>query len=163
MRPSSRPDHWRSVQRRGEGGAFDSEQCVQIGLPVVESSEAGAHRLGTEYWLALTAWSRGVVQFRERPDGVDLRLFRGGPALLRLGPAEVAAGEHGVTCRYPVRGGLLARRAEGALRLSQSGNDLCTLVTGFFPRVALYLLVQRRIHVAVSRRYFARLIAESRR
>jgi hypothetical protein len=49
---------------------------------------------------------------------------------------------------------------------------LRSTITGFYPRLAaregksdwtggLYSLVQSRIHVAVSRRYFVRLIAEA--
>ena len=51
------------------------------------------------------------------------------------------------------------------LILSQIGREeveLRTTVTGFAPRLGVTLgFVQRRIHAAISRRYFARLIAES--
>ena len=50
--------------------------------------------------------------------------------------------------------------------LSQIGRDeveLRAAVTGFFPRLGVPLgFVQRRLHAAISRRYFARLIAETR-
>jgi hypothetical protein len=63
-------------------------------------------------------------------------------------------------------GGLLARSPGGALVVAQTGRErteLYVAVTGFFARLgsgAVYRHVQQRIHMAVSRRYFTRLIEE---
>jgi hypothetical protein len=71
-----------------------------------------------------------------------------------------------VTCRYPILGGLLTRHAGGALVIAQTGREpaeLYVAVTGFFARLgsgAVYRHVQQRIHLAVSRRYFTRLLEE---
>jgi hypothetical protein len=72
-------------------------------------------------------------------------------------------------------GGLLARRAAGEITFAQASlprPSMRSTITGFFPRLAarqgepdwtgaLYSHLQSRIHVAVSRRYFARLISEA--
>jgi hypothetical protein len=82
-----------------------------------------------------------------------------------------------VSCRYPIEGGLLAQRPAGEILFEQTGGPVSVLrsaIRGFFPRLAarqgrpdwtgaLYNRVQSRIHVAVSRRYFSRLIAEAGR
>jgi len=70
-----------------------------------------------------------------------------------------------VSCRYLIAGGLLARAPAGALTLTQSTSELRAAVTEFTPRLrpGLYTQLQRRIHVAVSRRYFDALIAEAKR
>jgi hypothetical protein len=71
-----------------------------------------------------------------------------------------------VTCRYPILGGLLARRPGGALVVAQTGRERAELyvgVTGFFARLGsgtVYRHLQQRIHLAVSRRYFTRLLEE---
>jgi hypothetical protein len=102
----------------------------------------------------------GLVRFKVSAEGVKLLLLGGGPPLLSLGPAEVAVEDGLVSCRYPIRGGLLSGRAGGALTLSQHGRDLRVAVNGFYGR-RIYERVQRRVHVAVSRRYFRRLLARS--
>ena len=66
-------------------------------------------------------------------------------------------------CSYPIAGGLLARRAAGELSFEQTAGTLSSTVRGFFPRVAHYDRLQGRAHVAISRRYFRRLIAEAGR
>jgi len=97
--------------------------------------------------------------------------------LLRLGRSTLEATARLVGCRYPIEGGLLARRAAGEIVFAQvSGSPLivCSAIRGFFPRFAgreggpdrsgvVYNRVQSRIHVAISRRYFARLSAEASR
>jgi hypothetical protein len=53
------------------------------------------------------------------------------------------------------------RRPGGTLTLAQTtGPEIRSTILGFFPRLggALYSQVQRRFHLAVSRRYFRRLI-----
>ena len=77
-------------------------------------------------------------------------------------------------CRFPISGGLLTRRAAGELSFTQLDGDrieLRSAIRGFYPALAahegrrdwtgaLYTSVQSRIHVAISRRYFARLARE---
>ena len=157
---------WRSLAGRTADGAIESDERVQAARPVVEVSEAGARRLGDRYWREVTRASRGVVRSSEERDGVELRLLGRGPSLLKFAAAETVADEDQVSCRYAIRGGALARRAGGALTLSQTGRhepELRAAVTGFAPRLrgALYEQVQRRLHLAISRRYFRRLIDEA--
>jgi hypothetical protein len=156
-------DGWRSVRGRSADGAIVSDERVQAARPVVERSEEGARRLGETYWLEVTRASRGIVHRRDTPTGIELRLLGRGPCLFRFGPAETACDSNGVLCRYPIRGGLLARRAGGAITLSQMGDELHAAVVGFVPRCdgALYEQVQRRLHVAISRQYFMRLLGEA--
>jgi hypothetical protein len=93
-----------------------------------------------------------------------MRLLGFGPCLLRFGPPELEAGADIVSCRYPVRGGLLARRPGGAITLTQSHRprlELGAAVSAFVPRLALPLLydrLQHRLHLHISRRYFRDLI-----
>ncbi len=95
---------------------------------------------------------------------MELLLLGFGPPLLTLGPAQIEVDRERVSCSYPIRGGLLVRRAGGTLSLAQTGlerPELCVAVNGFFPRPSfLYEPVQRRFHAFVSRRYFRRLVAE---
>jgi len=166
---------WRSVQGRGPDGAIDSDERVTVLRPVVEQSVDGARSLGDRYWLEVRRASRGLLRARRTADGLELRLLGRGPAVLRFGRPETALGEGEVSCRYPILGGLLARRPGGTISLSQTAGDepqLRAAVTGFVPRLglrpglpdwsgALYDRLQRRAHVAISRRYFRRLIDEA--
>jgi hypothetical protein len=156
---------WGSVQTRGEDGAIDSDERVTLAQPVVASTEAGARELGARYWNEVRRATFGFVIMRAFRGGSELRVRPLGPRLLRFGPVEVVAGEQGVSCRYPIRGGLLARRAAGALVLSQSNHGSAQLraaLTGFVPRLTSrpYDHIQRRVHVAISRRFFRRLLEE---
>jgi hypothetical protein len=171
---SRRFEAWRSTQRRTAAGAVETEQRVKATHPVVELSDRGGRFLGSRYWVEVTRATRGLVRCHETLRGVELRLLGLRPSLLTLGPAEIAVEGERVSCSYPIRGGLLARRAGGALSVWQTGREqpeLCTAVSGFFPRLgarsglprwsgALYEQAQRRLHVAISRRYFGRLITE---
>jgi hypothetical protein len=74
---------------------------------------------------------------------------------------------------YPIVNGFLVRRAGGTISFSQEAGPplaLASAITGFFPRFAappgrpgwtgaLYEQVQRRLHQAVSKRYFRALLA----
>lgn len=156
---------WRSLQGRAADGAIASDERVHAARPVVERSDRGARELGERYWLEVMRASRGVVRCRVGTDGVELRLL-GGPCLLRFGPAETAHDSDRVCCRFAIRGGALARRPGGTLSLSQTGADepeLRAAVCGFAPRLRgpLYEQVQRRLHLAISRRYFRKLIDEA--
>jgi hypothetical protein len=160
-------DGWRSVHGRGADGSIESDERVTAASPVVERSEAGAHYLGERYWREVASASRGLVRARTTGDGVELRLFERGPSLLRFGLAETMHDAGDVRCRYSIRGGLLARRPGGTLTLSQTGAgrpELRAAVHGFAPRLGSrpYDRIQRRLHVAVSRRYFRSLIDEAR-
>ena len=166
---------WSAAQRVADDGAIDSEQRATTRHRVVDVSEHGARRLGRSYWLEVERAGHGLLRVRERTDGVDLRVRGPGPVLLRFGPAEVTFEPDRVVCAYPIRGGLLARRPGGVLTLSESRGEPAELraaVHGFFPRLGirpgrprwiggLYDVAQVRAHVAISRRYFARLIAEA--
>jgi hypothetical protein len=164
---------FRSVERHGPGGSIETVQWVDAPHPVVAWTEAGGRALGRSYWLEVARSGRGLVRGRETAEGVELRLVTLRPPLLRLGPAEVAIDDDQVGCRYAIRGGLLARRPGGTLTLSQSGRErpeLRVAVHGFFPRLgprarsrwsgALYGMLERRLHVAISRRWFRRLIED---
>jgi hypothetical protein len=151
---------WRSVLERDDGGTIESDERITISRPVVPATEAGARALGERYWLTLRRSSFGLLRLRRTRDGNVLRLA--GAPLLRFAPAKLAAAPGCVRCSFPIRGGLLARRPGGTLVLSQSeGTELRTSVNGFVPRLGArpYDRIQRRIHVAVSRRFFESLIA----
>lgn len=146
---------------------------MRLARAVVDRSAEGAAALGMGYWEEFDRACRGLVRCRHVRGGVDLRLLGRAPLLLSLGPAVLSAGEGSAVCHHPITGGLLARRAGGAIRFEQSGSgpvELRMAVTGYFPTLgprpgwpfwsgALYDLLQRRLHLALSRRYFARLIA----
>jgi hypothetical protein len=153
---------WQSWHRQGSDGAIESEQRVGLTRPVVEFSAAGAERLGRSYWREVRRLTGSLVRPRERGGALELRLL-GGPVLLRFDRPTIEAGETRAFCSYPISGGLLARRAAGELTFEQTAETLTSTVRGFFPRVAHYDRLQGRAHVAVSRRYFRRLIAEAGR
>jgi len=152
---------WRSLQGRGPDGSIESDQRVSIARPIVDESEAGARRLGERYWAAVARAARGSVRARETGRGVELRLTGRGPCLLRFGPAEPEHEGRRASCSFPIRGGLLARKAAGAICLSQTPGELRAAVTGFVPRLGALYGIQRRLHVAVSRRYFRSLLEEA--
>jgi hypothetical protein len=164
---------WSSSHARSPSGAFESVQRVELPAPVVEHSEAGARHLGELYWRELERWTLRVVRTRSARGSTVVHALGVGPVLLRFGEPELTVSDRVVGCRYPIRGGLLARAAVGSISFAQSlddGVELRTAIAGFFPRLAarrltgvLYLHVQARLHVALARSYFARLWRESRR
>lgn len=160
-----RLEAWSSVQTRSEGGTFASVQRASSARAVVDRSDSGARALGQRYWREAVRASRGLVRCRQESQGVELRLLGRGPALLSFGPAETSVEDDRVSCTYSIRGGVLARREGGTLALSQIGPaevELRTEGTGFVPRLGATLgFAQQRLHAAISRRYFARLIAEA--
>jgi hypothetical protein len=154
------------MRARSDDGAFESDERVRVAGPVVEFSEHWAHLLADRYWLEVERVSRRVVRRRDTPLGLELRLLGRGPCLLSFGPAEHTSDVEEVRCRYPITGGLLTRQPGGELSLSQSGShpaELRAAVRAFVPRWrgTWYEHVQLRFHVATSRRYFKRLIAEA--
>jgi hypothetical protein len=167
---------WRSSETRLKNGAVESEQRAWLKEPVVEMSEAGARRLGSVYWREVSHTTRGFVRGGPEDD-VELRVIGRGPALLRFGPAEVSVEACGVSCTFPIVGGVLSRTPSGTLTFAQRRLDdrvlLVSAIAGFHPTLAgrpgapawtgeLYKRVQARIHVAISGNYFRRLITEAR-
>lgn len=142
----------------------ESVQRTTYPRPVVEHSRAGARRLGDLYWRELSRATFGVVRTTPCDDELEIRLLGRGPALLRFGFPEQAIDANTVSCRYAIRGGLLAREAGGSIRFTQEGvRAVCVTaaVEGFRPRLGvLYAPVQSRLHVALGRRYFSRLARE---
>ena len=147
----------------------------------MEHSREGARELGCLYWSEVEQSTFGLVRVRfvESSDGerqVELRVLDRGPVLLVFAPADIIVSGDGVTCRFAIRGGLLARGPRGSLTLTQlrlPAPGLRSVVTGFHPRLAarpgrprwsrpLYALVQHRLHVWISRRFF-RALAEGQR
>jgi hypothetical protein len=154
---------WQASQRWLEDGSFESEQRIALGAPVVEFTRAGGEALGRAYWLSVQRATRSLVRPRWSSAGVELRLLGRGPTLLRFGPPRIDAGPTRVDCTYPIEGGLLTTRAAGEIEFVQTPDGLGATVRGFFPRLLLLYRLQRRAHVAVSRRYFARLLTEAGR
>jgi hypothetical protein len=168
---------WETWQRQTRDGSVESEQRMGLREPVVEYSAAGAERLGTAYWREVERVSRGLIRPRERNGTLELRVLGRGPALLRFGRPALEATDRLVSCSYPIHGGLLARRPVGEIVFEQVGGSppiVRSTIRGFFPSLAarqgerdwtgaLYSQVQSRVHVAISRRYFARLMEEARR
>lgn len=154
-----------------------SEQSFPLSHPVVSRDPAGARRLGSTYWEEVERTTRGLVQARPTRTGVDLRVLRRGPLLLRLGPPLLEVRVASVSCSHAVLGGLLARAEGGMLLLAQERSDawrLRTSIRGYLPRLGappgrpgwtgvLYGQLQARLHRAVGRRYAARLIREAGR
>ncbi len=169
-------ENWWSTQRQREDGAVESTQVARVPKPVVETSDAGAALLGRRYWETVRRATGGIVRARETAGSLELRLFTRGPVLLSFGAPELSSTRERVECRYPIKGGLLARAPTGAITLAQDQHgevELSSRITGFFPRLgarpgrpdwtgALYAHVQSRIHVAISRRYFAGLAGRRR-
>ncbi len=167
---------WRHDEWQSPDGAFESTQRVTAPGFVVERSPAGARRLGSVYWAVVESATAGLVGAREGEQGVELRLLGRWPLLLRFGPPDVAVREGLVSCRYPITGGLLARRPGGEIAFSQTAlpaYELCAEMRGYHPALVasrgrrswadpLYTRLQSRLHVAISRRYFAALLRADR-
>jgi hypothetical protein len=162
------PDGFESLERRHADRSLATEQRVRASRPVVPFTEEGARVLGRRYWLEVAGASRGLVRSCESTDRVELKILGRGPALLRFGGADVSVDEHAVSCSYRIRGGLLSLGERGTLVISQSGleqPELRVAVEGFLARLGGGVIygLQRRAHLAVSRRYFRHLLAEAAR
>jgi len=142
--------------------AVESEERAYAPLAIVEATQADGRRLAAAYWREVERTTAGLVRVRETPEGLALRAF--GAPLLRFGLPRIDADGDRVICQYSIDGGLLARRPGGSIALAQNGKVLTSTISGFHPRLGLlpglYSHVQARIHAAVSRRYFARLVHE---
>lgn len=169
----AKPSGWSTSSERRNDGAIDSEQRVAPPESVVEATEQGAGELGAVYWREVDRFMRGLVATNVNADGsVQLRLRPGGLVLLAFGPPQRTVADEGVRCTYPIVNGFLVRRAGGTISFSQEAGPplaLASAITGFFPRFAappgrpgwtgaLYEQVQRRLHQAVSKRYFRALL-----
>lgn len=149
---------WETNERLLASGGYESRQRVLVEEPVVEPSESGARWLGVTYWYAVDRFTRGGVRASWSDEGGTLKLL-GGARLLTFGPPELTFPE-AVSCRYEIRGGLLALRAGGSVTLAQrpvgAEHELSVTVEEYLPRLAgaLYAKGQSPFHAAVSRRYF---------
>jgi hypothetical protein len=173
--PRVQLDGWRSSQRQTAEGAVESEQRVALEAPVVDFTEAGARKLGASYWAEVERSLLGLVR-RDPEGGLVVRVLGRRPVLLRFGEPQYEVGSTSVVCRYPITGGLLAQRPVGEIDFAQHVGEeleLLSSIRDFFPALAvrdgepnwsgaLYTVVQSRIHIWISRRYFARLIREAR-
>lgn len=168
---------WESTSRQTPDGAVESEQRVVVSAPVVEFDEPGAITLGLTYWREVERFVHGVVRRDQRGGGLALRLLGRRPVLLRFEEPQYEFREGLVSCRYAIAGGLLAQRPGGAISFTQASGDgieLRSAITHFFPALAaragrpdwtgtLYNNLQSRAHVAISRRYFRRLVEDAAR
>ena len=156
-------DGFRTMERRSPDRSLVTEQTLRTGRPIVPFSDAGARALGGGYWVEVTRATRRLLLYRETGEGLELRILGVPPALLRLGGVEVAVGTEHVSCTYRIRGGLLALGEGGTISVSQVGRsptELRVVVDGFLARGGLVYALQRRLHVAISRRFFRRLVSE---
>jgi hypothetical protein len=164
---------WETWHRQTGDGAVESEQRIVLEQPVVEFTHAGAERLGAAYWPEVRRITGSLVRPRRRGTALELRVL-GGPVLLRFGPPKIEASDTRAACSYPILGGLLASRPAGEITFEQTTGAMRSTIRGFFPRLAaregrrhwtgaLYDQLQSRVHLAVTRRYFRRLIAEAGR
>ena len=157
------PDDFRSSERRNPDRSHVTEQRVRVARPVVPFTEDGARTLGRRYWTEVTRASWGVIRCRETKERLELVAFGIGPALFRFGGAQITVESTAVSCAYRIRGGLLSLGEAGTLVVSQTGREqpeLRVLVDGFFARLGGGVLygLQRRAHLAVSRRFFRNLL-----
>ncbi len=165
------PRGWSSTEQYTTGGAVRFEQRARPPAPVVDLSEAGARELAERYWREVEAFTRKVVQARNRGDRLELRLH-GRWTLLSFDKPETLVDRSQVSSRFAIVGGALARIPGGSIAFVQTVApevELRTTVDGFVPRLgrgtggsgltgALSWEFQRRLHVAISRRYLARLV-----
>jgi hypothetical protein len=157
-------DGWRTTTTVGGDGSVESDQRAVAPAPVVEPTVAGALELARAYWLSLERAVLHTARVVDRPGGAEVRVLGRGPALLRFAPAVTDAGADRVCARFAIRGGLLARRPGGEIAFAQEraaeGWIIRATVRGFAPRLplVLYHAVQKRVHVAVGRRYVGALL-----
>jgi hypothetical protein len=134
----------------------------------------GMTRSGLREWESTQRQTAlGAVESEQR-----VQLLRRRPLLLAFGQPIMTLTEGCLRCCFPITGGLLAYQPGGEILFAQDqvGDRLWlrSTITGFFPALAarpgepdwtgaLYSQVQRRIHLAISRRYFSRLIGEAGR
>ena len=169
---------WESTQRQTAHGAVESEQRVRLLRPVVDGSVDGAQRLGSAYWREVERFTFGLVRSRQASTGWGCGCSGGGRScwpsagLSQTLPRDRCA----AATRSPVACSPTNPVARSSSPQDQAGDRLWlrSTITGFFPALAarpgqpdwtgaLYSQVQRRIHLAISRRYFSGLIGEAGR
>lgn len=147
-----------------------AEHPIANGSSAVDSSEAGARRLGTEYLAEIGRATRGLIKPRTGSHGIDLVLL-GRSTLFALGPPEPDVDGDRTECRFEIRGGLLVGRKGGSLVIVQRSGptpELVVEVDGYVPRLDpalsrrgirgfLYRELQERAHGAISRRFVERM------
>ena len=147
-----------------------AEQPIADGSSTVDSSDAGARRLGTEYLAEIGRATRGLIKPRAEAQGVDL-VLGGRITLFRFGPPQPTVEDDRTECRFEIRGGLLVGREGGSLVITQRSGpapELIVEVDGYVPRLDpavsrrgiggfLYRQIQERAHGAISRRFVARM------
>lgn len=149
-----------------------SVQRIALERPVVEPGLDGAVALADAYWSEIQRVTAGLVRARRTQGGVELRLAR--IALFRFGRPRTTAVDGAVEARFPIVGGLLAKGEGGSLVFLQGAQppELVVSVEGYVPRLSstrgrwslrrfVYRQVQERAHVAIGRRYLARMAARS--
>ena len=153
---------------------LETVEHVELSRPLVPVTRAGAAELGRWYWEEVERSTRALV--RARAEAAGLRLVLGGSlTLLRFGEPQLSVEDGDVVCRYPILGGFLASRPEGALTVAQrdgSAPQLEVAVTGYHPRLAgrgsrfhrglLYTALQAPLHRAISRRFLTRTAVRPR-
>jgi hypothetical protein len=169
-------DGWSSTERLTAAGAVFFEQTARPPGAAVALSEAGARELAERYWREVEACTCNLVRGSERGGGLELRLL-GRWTLLSFGGPETLVDSSRASSRFRIVGGALARMPGGSIAFVQTVApelELRTTVDGFVPRLArrtgawgwvgaLSWEIQRRLHVAISRRYLGRLVDEASR
>jgi hypothetical protein len=166
------PSGWSSTEQRNADGTVCFEQRARPPAPAVDCSEDGARELATRYWCEVESCTRRLVQARAREEGIELRLLARWP-LLSFGKPETRVERAQVLSRFPILGGSLARSPGRSITFAQTlapALELRTSVEGFRPRLAgpnwigaVAWESQRQLHLAVSRRYLARLVDRASR
>jgi hypothetical protein len=162
---------WSTSEQRADG-AVESEQRMPAPGPVVELTERGAAELGAVYWLEVERFMRGVVRARVSADGASSSAAARWrpPPFLRAARAqrrERHRAVHVPDLRRPADAE--CERDDLLLAGGRPPPALTSAISGFFPRLAaapgrpswtgaFYEQVQRRLHLAVSKRYFEALV-----
>lgn len=147
-----------------------AEQPIADGSSAVDSSEAGARRLGEEYLAEIGHATRGLIKARASDDGVDL-VLGGRITLFAFGPPEPTVDGERTECRVAIRSGVLVGGEGGSLVITQRSGptpELIVSIEGYVPRLDptyscrgvrgfLYRQIQERAHGAISRRYVERM------
>lgn len=147
-----------------------AEQPIPGGDAAVDSSDAGARRLGTEYLAEIGRTTRGLIKPRGASDGIEL-VLAGRMTLFEFGLPQPAVVGDRTECRFEIRGGLLVGSPGGSLVITQHAGpapELVVEVDGYVPRLDplfsgrgvggfLYREIQERAHGAISRRFVERM------
>jgi hypothetical protein len=167
---------WSSTAQHTGGGAVRFEQSARPLAPAVGLTEAGARELAETYWREVETFTCRLVRARRHGDEVELRLL-GRWTLLCFGRPDTLVDGSQASSRFPILGGALARAPGGSITFAQTITpelELRTTVEGFVPRLgagrgranlvgAISWKIQRRLHVAISRRYLTRLVDRASR